>query len=301
VTAFTFADLERAISPGRSARYLQSTADPVTGATNDRAALELYERNARLSADVWVVIADIEIVLRNIVADAVRDHHSAVRPGTAHRWYDDPSWFTNGKWFSTQTLRSINVAKNRVNDPGVGAAPRPPEGRVIAELTLGFWRYLLIARYEHSLWNPAIRAQFPALSHLSGTDSRRQVYDRTEKLKALRNRVAHHEPIYEPFLIPNHATAVDPMHILREATEMISWANPDAASWIESRSALSMSASRWSALAARSEPFSDQRGSTGLRERCTEWRLARSPNRDHVTDGVPGDLGPVELGTGDWL
>lgn len=121
-----------------------------------------------------------------------------------------------------------------MKDPGPGSGPRPHEGRVVAELTFGFWRYLLIARYEHSLWNPAIRAKFSALGHLSGTDSRRQVYDRVENLNYLRNRVAHHEPIYEPFVMPN-GNRIGPQDVLTDAIEAISWANPKAATWIANR------------------------------------------------------------------
>jgi hypothetical protein len=235
VTAFSFAELEQAISPARASRYLRSTIDPTTGATDPDAAVALYEYNARLSAAAWSTIADIEVVLRNIVADAIADHHATLRTNPTHRWYDEPPWFTHGKWFTTDTMNSIRLAMKRVKDPGPGTAPRPGEGRVVAELTLGFWRYVLIGRYEHSLWNPAIRARFPALSHLSGADSRKAVHDRVEKLNYLRNRVAHHEPIYESFAIPGHPTRVEATHILIDAIELIDWSNPAAAAWIGTR------------------------------------------------------------------
>ena len=106
---------------------------------------------------------------------------------------------------------------------------------MIAEFSLGFWRYLLIARYEHSLWNPAMRSQFRALSHLSGADSRKAVHARLEKLNYLRNRIAHHEPIYEPFFVPGHATPLDATSVLREAIEVVLWNNGIAAAWIETR------------------------------------------------------------------
>ncbi|MGI8756461.1 MAG: hypothetical protein ACR2MB_11495, partial [Acidimicrobiales bacterium] len=98
-----------------------------------------------------------------------------------------------------------------------------------------FWRYLLIARYEHSLWNPAMRSRFPALSHLSGADSRKAVHARVEKLNYLRNRIAHHEPIYEPVRVPGHAAPLDLTVVLRQAVELVQWNNPDAAAWIDAR------------------------------------------------------------------
>ncbi len=234
-----YEQFEQAISPPRAQRYLRATIDPVTGNDDPSAAIALYEQNSRLSAQIWGTIADVEVVLRNIIASAVSEHHTALRPDPMLRWYDEPSWFRTGKELTTKTVKSLAIAKRRINDPGPeSGSTRPSEGRLVAELTLGFWRYLLIARYEHSLWNPAIRSRFPSLGHLSGSESRRQVHDRVEKLNYLRNRVAHHEPIYEPFTIPGHQQAIDPMKVLVDAVEMISWNDPRVAEWISSRSDL---------------------------------------------------------------
>jgi Abi-like protein len=233
---FAFADLERAISAPRAGRYLAATT---TGGRqpDPEAALRLYEYNCRLSGAAWVTIGDIEITLRNIVATAVSDLHATVRPGGKHRWYDDPSWFPpERKWLTSEALLSIETAKKRLRDPGTDGSVRPHEGQIVAELTLGFWRYLLIARYEHTLWNPAIRACFAELSHLSGSRSRKTVHQRVEALNYLRNRVAHHEPIYEPFRVPGRTDPLDPRAVLDEATELIGWANPAASTWIASRS-----------------------------------------------------------------
>lgn len=244
MTAFSFEDLERAISPARASRYLKSTIDSATGHPDPTVAEALYEHNVDLSASLWSTIGDIEVILRNVVADAIANHHSAVRNDPIRRWYDEPPWFTTGQWFTDETNKSIKQAMRRVKDPGPGRKPRPGEGRVVAELTLGFWRYLLIARYEHSLWNPAIRARFPALTHLSGSDSRKAVHGRVEKLNYLRNRVAHHEPVYEPFTLPGHATPIDTVTTVTEAIELIAWSNPDAADWITARSSFATVASQ---------------------------------------------------------
>lgn len=230
---FEFSDLERAISTPRAARYLLATKNDLTGAVSPSAALSLYEHNARLSAAAWATVASIEITLRNVIAESLTDYHAKMRPGAAVRWYDEPRWFpATTKWFTAETMKSIEVAMRRANDPGPSAAARPAQGKIVAELTLGFWSYLLVARHEHSLWNRAIRARFPALSDLSGSDSRKIVHGRTEALNYLRNRVAHHEPIYEPFTIPGRATLLDPETVLRDATELIAWADPIVGSWI---------------------------------------------------------------------
>jgi len=224
----SFAEFERAISVPRAARYLEATRT-AQGETDPVAAIALYERNSELGAAAWTVIADVEVVLRNAIATAISDLHARQRPGSLLRWYDnDPTWVN----FSGGTLSVIKNAKSKIKDPGP-AGPRPKPDRLIAECSLGFWRFLLVAAHEHTLWNPAIRAKFTALGHLSGSDSRKEVHRRVEELNYLRNRIGHHEPIYEPFAIPNRS--VNLPDVIAEAIEMISWCDPKVAGWISSR------------------------------------------------------------------
>lgn len=235
MSSFSYPDLERAISSARAGRYLASTADTATGRLDPDRAVALYEFNSELCAAAWSTVADVEVVLRNTLADAIAAQHSIHRPHSSSRWYDDPPWFPTGQWFTDKTLKAIKQAKRRAKDPGPSSSSRPGEGRVIAEFNLGFWRYLLIARYEHSLWNPAIRARFPALSHLSGSDSRKAVHASVERLNYLRNRIAHHEPIYEPFRVPGHAAPLESVVVLREAIELVRWSDEVSADWIDGR------------------------------------------------------------------
>ena len=239
-----YSELAHLMSPARVERYLTSSIDSVTGRTNPARAVALYEHNIELSTAMWGTIAPIEVALRTIISDAIRELHTRTSPPRGSLWFDEPCWFTDGKWFSPQSLHTIRRAQARAHDPGPGAEGRPDEGRVIAELTLGFWRYLLVGRYEHSLWNPAIRRRFPALSHLSGTASRRAVHSRVERLNYLRNRIAHHEPVYETFSIPGQAIVAEPATVLREAIEVIEWSNPVAAAWITSISRFEAVASK---------------------------------------------------------
>ncbi len=190
----------------------------------------------RLSAEAWGTIGAVEIVMRNVLAGAIAGRHAQLRPGSALRWYDGPPWFDTGRWFTSATLKGLDTAMDRAGDRGPGPwVHRGAEGKVVAELGLGFWRYLLVSRYEHSLWNPAMRAQFSQLSHLSGSDSRKLVYRRMEALNYLRNRVAHHEPIYEPFAIPGRPGKANPDDIIAEAIELVSWTNPSAAGWVQAQ------------------------------------------------------------------
>ncbi len=229
---FTYNDLAKAISAPRAARYLKS-AEAMEGESL-HLAVELYQHNATLSAAAWSTIADMEVLLRNVVADSAHTRHSSVGRSLSERWYDAPNWFPpHNPWFTAQSLNAIKNAKRAVGDRGPGSNARPPEGRVVAGLSFGFWRFILSSRYEHSLWNPAVRRAFPGLQGLSGTDSRAAVYDRMTMLNNLRNRIGHHEPIYEPFTVEGRV--LEASQVLHDGVELIEWTNPRAAHWIQQR------------------------------------------------------------------
>jgi len=82
---------------------------------------------------------------------------------------------------------------------------------------------LLAARYERSLWVPALRFAFP---HLLGHGMRRQAHDAVHGLHGLRNRIAHHEPI--------HDRQLDELH--RTTLRVVGWICPVTAEWIRERS-----------------------------------------------------------------
>jgi hypothetical protein len=74
-------------------------------------------------------------------------------------------------------------------------------GHVVAELSFGFWTGLLANRYHARLWEPALRRSFPLLP--PGV-TRRSLHRRVESVRRLRNRVAHHEPVFGRDLAGDH-------------------------------------------------------------------------------------------------
>jgi hypothetical protein len=116
---------------------------------------------------------------------AQRHARPADRPPPSTRdlpgeWFDDPQGV-----FNNRTTDDVHTAKRRA---GRGAPP----GKVVAELSFGFWRYLLANRYSTTLW-PATRHAFPQLPRRGNT---RPLLERpVNDLHLLRNRIAHHEPL----------------------------------------------------------------------------------------------------------
>lgn len=64
-------------------------------------------------------------------------------------------------------------------------------GQVIAQTTLFFWKRLFSADYEATLWKTCVKRVFP-----NKKVTRAEVADALEKVYVIRNRVAHHEPVY---------------------------------------------------------------------------------------------------------
>jgi len=169
-------------------------------------AVALYEWNRTMSAAFGATLADLEVIVRNSMHDQLTAW--STRTHGKPRWYLDPA-----KLLNDEATKDIAKARQRATING-----RPETaGRVVAELSLGFWRYLLASRYERTLWLPALRPAFP---HFKGI--RRHLEQQIRPLHLLRNRVAHHEPIHGRPLASLHASTL----------QVIGWVCPVAHDWI---------------------------------------------------------------------
>lgn len=123
--------------------------------------------------------AFLEVVLRNALGTQLAAHHGTL----AGHWYDDPLGV-----LSDLAHEDIAAARRRVRKLW---RPETP-GRVVAELSFGFWKFLLAKRYEATLWTGYLRHAFPNLQ----PQSRAVVYRSLDELHTVRNRIAHHEPVH---------------------------------------------------------------------------------------------------------
>lgn len=64
-------------------------------------------------------------------------------------------------------------------------------GQVVSQTTFHFWKRLFSSEYGDSMWKPCVKKVFPN-KNLGRSD----VSHALEKVYAIRNRVAHHEPVY---------------------------------------------------------------------------------------------------------
>jgi hypothetical protein len=191
------------LSPGRFDRYVTTTG-------SEEAGEQLYEWNLRIAGAWYETLGMFEVVLRNALDKQLITYHKRVRSGNGD-WYTGPGM----PWAGSRLDQQINEARSRATLRG-----SIPEihGKVIAELTFGFWRYILASHYQNTLWAPALRRAFPHLR----SQKRGTVYTPINRLHDLRNRVAHHEPIHTIDHATRHAD------LLRAA----GWVDPAAEAWI---------------------------------------------------------------------
>lgn len=139
----------------------------------------------------------MEVALRNAYDAAIVHSTSAGLP----HWTREPARLFPPVWRTAQNGARIDAnrtPREQIERAVREAGPSAPPGKVVAELTFGFWRYLSTTAHHHPLWIPYLHRAF-----VPGT-GRRAVDRPVGRLHKLRNRVAHHEPL----LRRNQATGV---------------------------------------------------------------------------------------------
>lgn len=191
------------VSEARFDRYLRQYEG------NLAMASRLYAWNVELSAAFWGPISILEIAVRNAV-------HERMKLGRQEDW-----WLVVE--LCDSELEQLARAHESVKRKGI-MDPTPDD--IVADLNFGFWVAIVgegIARhptlsYETSFWQPRLKHAFPN----NPTMKRKGLHDALQRVRALRNRIAHHEAIYN---IPVQQT--------RELIlEVIGFIDSDAATWV---------------------------------------------------------------------
>jgi hypothetical protein len=74
-------------------------------------------------------------------------------------------------------------------------------GKVIAELKMVFWQKMFTTRFDSRIWTPHLYRVLPNHQGMRVNVLRHRIHDDLEALRLLRNRIAHHEPIFARVLI----------------------------------------------------------------------------------------------------
>ena len=179
--AATTAALSASLSPERLATYLRATQGDMDH------ALALHVRNAALGSAFFGPLQALEVALRNAM-------HRELSAAYGALWWAAPGVALD--WRADKTLADTQAELNRHRKSGVAD--------VVGALSFGFWVALLTrggptspnstrtADYEVALWRPALRKAFP-----HARLNRKSAHQTLDELRKLRNRIAHHEPIFQ--------------------------------------------------------------------------------------------------------
>ena len=157
---------------------------------NDLDMIVNYVWNIELSEALYPCLQTFEIALRNSVHQALTNH------------YQSEYWFDRGDLLEWQQER-VRDARDELTK-----SQKPLEaGRIVAELTFGFWSSMFNSPYEEILWHAngavLIDRVFPSLPR--ALRNRKKLSQRVERIRRLRNRVFHYEPIWKtPDLAQRH-------------------------------------------------------------------------------------------------
>lgn len=183
---------------------------------NPYAALRRYDENSKLSSSLFEVIGHFEVSLRNTLDVALSSRHQFKR--RSGDWLDD----AHGE-FSPRASEALQRAKeDAVSNRRLGAVST--RGHIIAELNLSFWRRLLDSRYER-FHGSAVMRYFPGLRARAGNNANMEpLRDLVDPAYVMRNRIAHHEPIWQSNWVKSHAGMM----------EVLEHSSPELAHWVRS-------------------------------------------------------------------
>lgn len=186
--------LRRAVSNERLEGYITKGAD--RGEDN---LFSHYAWNIALAESLYPALQCLEVALRNTL------HTAIIAKSGRIDWYDGS--VLKGE----EEKRKLDKAKRTLTERRKALDP----GKVVAELTFGFWSCLLDRRYERELWPHILRTAFPRVPNFLRT--RNHISAEINDLRDLRNRAFHHEPIW-------HWRDLEAKHA--KIITVIGWINP---------------------------------------------------------------------------
>lgn len=197
--------IRQALSAPRMSTYERAVAYSSPEALTP---LDLYLWNAQISGAFLPALHVCEVILRNAVAGALERIYGSDWP--RERVFIE----------SLPAPRSGYKPREDLNH---AARKYPLTSKVIPELKFVFWQRLLTSKHDERIWSVCFDDAFPHMPRDSPLSRRREeLYNQIDHVRDLRNRIAHHEPIFRRDL------ALDYQRI----RTIVSWRCPVTAAWV---------------------------------------------------------------------
>ena len=143
----------------------------------------MYAWNAQVSAALLAPLHICEVSIRNAISDAIAAAHG-------------PQWPWSAGF--VRSLPNPVVGYNARSDLLSSRINKTTTGQVIADLKFVFWQTMFTSRFDARLWTHHLRKVMPYADDTKTTAQiRSMVYSELEQIRKLRNRIAHHEPIFQ--------------------------------------------------------------------------------------------------------
>lgn len=222
------------------------------GAADDAQALGVYQWNTELSVELFRTIKLVEIVLRNQFHRAMSVRYGTVGAAASKDWYAHVV-------LGPQSRSKISdITHYKHGHRLLPRMPAPSPDDVVSGLTFGFWPHLLdLKRDIHNRavdWGTILADVLPGHRQRQATywaklKHRDALFARLDLCNKLRNRIAHHEPIWKlgvlmsegrprhgsplSVIAPSPTTPADALVRLRllydRVVELLSWLSPAVA------------------------------------------------------------------------
>ncbi len=196
-------NIPRTLSDPRFTTYLQHC-------NNDKTlALQLYRWNLELSSAFIVPLHFLEISIRNAVVEGLESVHGQ-------------NWAWNNGYI--RSLPGPSKGYNPQKNLREIAEKQPTAGKVVAELKFVFWERMFTRRHDKRIWNDHLKNVFPhAPDAMTVPALRKAIYDDVQLVRKLRNRIAHHEPIFYRDLQDDYD----------KIRELVFWRDTATAAWMD--------------------------------------------------------------------
>jgi hypothetical protein len=181
--------IQATLSVPRIATYLSAThSDPPL-----HGAIELYAWNAQISAAFMHPLHLCEVVVRNAISEALSAAYGKQWPWNNGFLLSLPSPAGRGAFNPRNAVLSA-TAKAQIS---ANAGSNLSTDKAIAEMSFAFWESMLTKRHDSGLWATHLLRLFPnTAADTPYFTVRAHIHSYLGTLRRLRNRIAHHEPIF---------------------------------------------------------------------------------------------------------
>lgn len=165
---------------------------------NKKLLIQKYLLNVELSKSFYFPLQKLEITLRNSIHNILSNQLGS------------SNWFEQADFLTVESYKKMDEAKKNISK-------EVTSGRIISELSFGFWCALFSKSYDQKIWNKYTKLIFPNIPRKYAT--RKILMNKINSIRKFRNKIFHFDTIVnkQEYFLESH----------KDILEVISWLNND--------------------------------------------------------------------------